>query len=112
MELTELFGLFVSLGGVAAFITFLINALKMIGIVKDGLAPAWSRILNLVAFLAIWVLTTWFPEVSVIGLNGVLASVAETGTAILLLLFPVAVKVSDLVHTGVRGTPIIGYVHQ
>lgn len=49
------FATFATLTGVAMFIPAIVNALKKIGLVKDGTSDIWTMSLNMLAFLALGV---------------------------------------------------------
>lgn len=104
MDLNSLLAQLAALGGVAAFITFLVNALKQFGVVKDGDALNWVTGLNLVALVGLFV--AHIVGFNVTGLDTILATLAQIGTMLLALLLQVGV--SRVAHTLVKGTWVIG----
>jgi hypothetical protein len=102
--LTQLMQQFAQLGGFAALVTVLVNALKIFGIVGDEMAPQWVLGLNLLGLVAMYFaqlvkfdLARWDPA---------LGSLAQILTLVLALFSQTIV--SKIVHWAIRGIPVIG----
>ncbi len=108
-SLIQLFQGFAALAGVAAFLAAVINIGKAFGWVKDGLAPTWSTVLNLVAFVAFVVLRLFAPEIDIAGVDGAAAQLANTLVAI--LAFVGQLGVAKGTNAILRGAPVIGFSH-
>lgn len=100
--------LFLSLGGFAALVSMLVNVGKWFGIVKDGSAEAWIKMINLAGLVAVGVVMVFFPDFDFLGLDAILGSLA----ALLGLLFPLFLPgmnlVSKFTYEFVKYTPLIG----
>jgi hypothetical protein len=99
---------FGSLVGVAALVTVLINALKALGLVKDGTAGRWSAGLNLVAFLALAYFAVFQPSLALEVLDGYAGQIA---TVLLFVLgYLVQIFTSPAVHTQLKAMalPLLG----
>lgn len=105
MSLDQLLPLYLALAGTAALIAVVINILKKFGIVKDGDAPTWSLVLNLVGFVLFVVAN--IAGLDVAGIDNVLASVASLLAALLGLIGQFGI--TKIANAGVRGVPLIGY---
>ena len=106
MDLNGLVQQLASLGGVAALITVVVNALKTFGVVKDGDAPTWTTGFNVLALGALFVghvvgLTN-FDKI-----DAVAATLAQLGTFLLALLLQIGT--SKITHLLLRGVPVIGH---
>lgn len=108
-SLTQLLEGFVALAGVAALMAVLINAGKAIGLVKDGFAPTWSLLLNLIAFVAFVLTRIFVPELDIAGADATAAELANILTAI--LAFVAQLGVSKGANAIVRGQPVVGFSH-
>lgn len=106
MTLDAILPLFMSLGGVASLVTALVNALKKINVVKDGQAPAYSLIFNLVGLVAVVLLRVFSPDFDFTSADGAAGSISQILTLILGLAGQLLV--SRGVHEGIKGTPVIG----
>lgn len=106
-----IFSLSVAAPGAAALIVVLINVLKMFGVVKDGQAPLFTNIFNILVALAIGILAVWFPNVGWDSLDAFLQSLSGTLTAFLPLLAILVKWLAPLFYKAIRGTPLLGYTH-
>ena len=104
MDLTSLLAQLATLAGVAAFITVVINWLKVFGVVKDGDAPTWSLGLNIVALAALFLANVF--KLNVGALDSVAATIAQLAALVLALL--VQLGVGKVTQAVVRGMPVIG----
>ena len=107
LDLSKLVAEFLALVGLAAFLAGVVNLLKLLGIVQDGSSATWSAALNLVGFVLFVALKIFSPDIDVLGLDGMLKTVAEV-LVLLLSLFG-QVFFSRLVHAHVlRGVWLVG----
>ena len=106
MELTDLALQYGSLAGLAAVITVLVNIGKSAGVVKDGQAPTYSLVLNLIGFAVMSLLGVFNPEFDEQGVNVVAQQVADIALSILGLI--TQLKVSPATHEAVKGVPLVG----
>lgn len=104
----DLTTLLMSLAGVIALITFLVNLGKMIGLVKDGTGETWSKALHLIALVGLFVLGEFFPDVDIWKIDEFAAQLASIGIAILALI-PASFWGSEKIYALVRGLPLIGH---
>ncbi|MBI5297952.1 MAG: hypothetical protein HY869_20950 [Chloroflexi bacterium] len=107
--------LLATLGGVAALIVMLVNAGKSVGWVKDSTADVWFKSLYFLAFVALVVQQTFFPQFDVLKLDQVAGLLAQLGGYVLptalAVLFPVLARFGAYFHNGLRGVPIFGASH-
>lgn len=106
MDLGSLVAQFMTLAGVGALIAFVVNALKVAGVVKDGTATSWATGLNLVGLVVLFVLKVFVPAADVGQLDGLAATIAEIGVLVLGLI--TQLLGSKLAHAAARGTWMIG----
>jgi len=106
MSLETLLSLFASLGGVAALVTALVNALKRIGVVKDGQSANASLLLNAAGFLAVILLKVFAPTFDFTSADATAGSLAQILVLVLGLVGQLIV--SKGLHAGLRGLPVIG----
>ena len=104
MDLNSLLQQLATLSGVAAFITVVINWLKVLKVVEDGDAPTWSLGFNLIALVGLFFANVL--KFNVAGLDNIAATIAQIA-ALVLSLF-VLLGVSKVVHGIARGLPLIG----
>jgi len=97
---------FTALIGVAALIALLINAGKVVGLVKDGTAQTWSAALNLIGMIALLLLKVFKPDLNLIAIDTTAGQIAAAGVVILGLISQLGI--SKLTNTFVRGIPVIG----
>ena len=98
--------LFAGLVGFPAFVTVLVNVLKVFGVVKDGEATKYVAGFNAVGLLALLVALAVVPGLDILAVDQNLAGLASFLTA--LLGFVVQMGVSKFSHTQIRGVPLIG----
>ena len=113
--LNDLVALFLTLAGVAAFVTFLVNVGKRIGWVSDGNAEMAVKYLNFAAFVIVGILFFTVPN-SIPVVDNVLGLLAQLGGVLLpilslLLGWPVANAVSGFTYRHTRKFPLLGYSH-
>lgn len=104
-DISGLLTLFLSLGGVSAFVAVVVNILKTLGVIKDGYASVWSTGLNMLGLIALFVMKL-FPGVDIAGVDSVINTIAQ----ILSLLFGLIVQLlgSKLAHFAIKGFPVLG----
>src|SRR5512135_2526371 len=106
MDLNGLVQQLASLGGVAALITVVVNALKTSGVVKDGDAPTWTTGFNVLALGVLFVgHVDGFTNFDKI--DAVAATLAQLGAFLLALLLQIGT--SKITHFLLRGVPVIGH---
>lgn len=105
-ELGKLVVLFTSLAGLGGLITFGINTAKSLGWVPDGAAVKIHTGASLVAVVALYVLTNFFPQVDIGQVDQIAGTVAEIGLLVMGLI--VQIKSGKLTHEVVKGVPVIG----
>lgn len=98
--------LFAGLVGFPAFVTVLVNVLKVFGVVKDGEAPKYVAGFNAVGLLALLVALAVVPGLDILAVDQNLAGLASFLTA--LLGFVVQMGVSKFSYAQIRGVPLIG----
>lgn len=97
---------FAALGGVAAFITILVNVLKYFNVIKEEKVAMWVGILQLIGYLALYVTKIFRPEFNPAGIDAVVLEIATVATYI--LSFLAQFGIGKLAHVIVRGVPVIG----
>ncbi len=107
----EIYNLVLSFGtlaGFAAFVAVLINVLKTFGVVKDGQAPKWSAILNLVGLVGLTVAKIVWPDLGINHVDAVAGMVA--GILVVVLGYVMQIVVSSKTHTALSEAhiPLIG----
>ena len=100
--------LFGALVGLPTFITVVVNILKKVGLVKDGYGEQWAQWMNFVAFIALFVVGQFFPEVDLGAVDEFALQIANLG-AFALALLPIGMKVSGVAHDAMAGLPLIGH---
>ena len=95
-----------ALAGFAALIAFLVNILKVVGLVEDGHAPYWSAALNLLGLAGLLAVNVYAPELDVAGLDAKVAGFVEVG----LVVFGYILQLlgSKVTHYAVKGLPVVG----
>lgn len=96
-----------ALGGVAALIAFIVNALKRFGVVKDGQAKTFAAGLNLVALAGLLIAGVVAPNLDIFALDSLAGQIAAIGTMVLTLV--IQVGVSGKVHNVVSDIPVVGF---
>ena len=99
-----------ALVGIPALIALLINVLKGFKVVKPGQSELWSKVLNAVVFLSLYLLATLAPDVDLLAFDGIAKTVSDLGLAILGII-PIGSLVSGKVHDGIKGVPVFGMSH-
>lgn len=97
---------FALLTGFAALVAFVVNALKVFGVVKDDDAQTWSAGFNLLGILALYIFRLFQPDYPLGAIDTGLMQLATIGTYI--MAFVVQLGVSKVVHIFSRGVPLIG----
>lgn len=107
IDLSKILTTFESLTGVAIFITALVNALKKVGLVKDGQAASWSAGLNLLFLTGLIVLQVIGKASLVPAIDyqaGVIAGIITTMIGLVYQIF-----LSQKTHNSVlAGLPVVG----
>lgn len=102
----EVVVLVVALTGFAALISFIINALKVFGVVKEDTALTWITGANLLLTLVVYGFKLFRPDFDFETIDPIAQEIATVGTFI--LTFVLQLLSSKMTHTVVRGTPVIG----
>lgn len=106
MTIDQLVALFLSLGGVGTLVAALVNALKTVGVVKDGQAQTFSLGFNLVGLVALFALGLFAPDADLAGIDATAAQVAQLLTIVVGLV--VQLGGSKIAHSVLKGAPVIG----
>jgi len=106
LEMEELFLQFSGLVGFAALVAFVVNALKTVGIVKDGQAQNWVAGFNLLGLVGLFVLRVLSPDMDVTLLDEQLGEFAN----VMVIVFAYIVQMlgSKLSYFAVKNLPLIG----
>lgn len=98
-----------TLAGVQALLTMLVNAGKAIGLVKDGEAEKVNGALQTIVVGALY-LYSQFSPIDVDWLNKMSQAVADLGVA-LFVIYPIFLRLSALFHDKVLAgkLPIVGF---
>ncbi len=105
LDINGLVAQLLSLGGVGSLITFLINAFKTVGWVKDGTSPAWLLGFNLVALgLLFFAHLVGFDQIQ--AADQAASTLAQIGVLVVSLITQFGI--GRLAHTIFRGMPLIG----
>lgn len=107
MDIQALVTQLAALGGVAALIAFLVNALKKFGVVKDGDAKAWVAGFNLAALVGLFLLNTFAPSTDIVKVDSLAGLLSQLGVYV--LAFVVQLGVTGKTNDMVVGTPVIGF---
>lgn len=95
-----------SMGGLAAFVTVVINALKMTGVIKDGTTQTWVTGANLLVLVVLFAVKSFYPQVNFPAVDQVFGSLASVLTFALAL--SGQLLVSKGTHVALRGVPVVG----
>jgi len=104
--MSELEILLASLLGFGAFVSVLVSILKYTGIIKDGTSDKWVAGFNLVGYLAIFVVTKWFPQVNIPMIDAELGAIAVVLNVV--LGYITTILGSKLTYLATKNLPIIG----
>lgn len=106
MTLETLLPQFLALGGVAALVAAIVNALKQFGLVQDGQAPTASLALNAAGFVALIALQVFKPDFDFATADATANSISQ----ILVLVLGLAGQLltSKAAHAALKGAPVIG----
>lgn len=109
MSLEQVLAIVLSLGGVASLIAVLVNAGKAVGIVKDGQAPTYSLLANVVLFVVVALVGVFAPATNLGEYDGIAKQVAE----ILVLVLGLATQLglTKQFASLLKGLPVIGFSH-
>lgn len=111
MTLVELLEQLLAMGGVAAAIVMIVNALGFLGLFsKDGAKGKANTALQLVALIGLWAVKTFFPDLDLMLINEYAQNVAELGVALLGVLVLV-LKLTPVAHETLKeaGVPVVGF---
>lgn len=95
-----------ALAGFAALVSFVVNALKYFGVVKDGSADKWVAGINLAGVLVVYALGILRVPFDLATVDKTLMEIATVGVYILNYL--VTIGASKLTYFLTRGLPFIG----
>ncbi|MEW6649315.1 MAG: hypothetical protein AB1453_03895 [Chloroflexota bacterium] len=105
-DVNQLLVSFLSLAGVGALISALVNVGKTIGWVKDGQAPVVVTGLNLVGMVALFALRLVRPDFDIGAADDLAQGIAQVLTVV--LGFVIQLGSSRLTHAAVKNVPIVG----
>lgn len=106
MNPDNILALLASLLGFGALVSIIVNVLKYFGIVKDGTSDKWVAGFNLAGFVALVVISYWFPQINIPQIDtqlGVLASLLT-----IVFSYVTTILGSKLTYLAVKNLPIIG----
>lgn len=106
MSFDNLIVLYASLAGIGALIALIINILKYAKVVQDDTAQTWSAALNLVALVAIVVVSVAYPSTDLIAIDAQIGKGVEA--AMLIFGYVVQLISSAQTHNVLRNVPVIG----
>ena len=101
--LEEILKLIAGMAGLGAFVSMLINLLKVAGLVKDGQGDKAFKIADLIVFVAVMVVYLVKVQVDWTQVNEWLVLLTA------LLGYVVSVFSGEFTHDTIKGTPLIGY---
>jgi hypothetical protein len=106
MKMDELLVQFSGLVGYAALVTFVVNALKTLNVVKDGQAQNWVAGLNLLGLAGLLGLKVFAPEADVAVLDAQLGDFVN----VMMVVFAYVVQMlgSKLSYIAIKNVPLIG----
>lgn len=102
----DLVTLLASLLGFGAIVSVLVNVLKKFGVVQDGTSDKWIAGFNLVGYLILFVVTTWFPQINIPAIDAQLGAVAVVLNVV--LGYVTTILGSKLTYVATKGLPLIG----
>lgn len=108
MDILSLVQQVLGLAGLGAFLSFLVNALKVFGVIKDGQAPEWLTGLNLIALNLLFVAKV-VGGVNIQGVDSFLAIVAQVGGIV--IAFFIQRAGAKVAYKLTRGAPLLGFSH-
>jgi hypothetical protein len=91
------------LGGLGAFISMVVNILKMVGVVEDGTSEQWVKGFNLVAFVGVSVVMLFNVPVDWGIVDNVMMFLITLGG------FVIQLFGSKITYAVTRGLPLIGF---
>ena len=97
---------FSGLVGFAALVTFLVNAFKTVGWVKDGQAQNWVAGLNLLGLAGLLAINVFNPEMDVQALDAEIGQFTEV--ALVVFAYVVQMLGSKVSYLAVKNVPVIG----
>lgn len=102
----DLVAMLASLLGFGAIVSLLVNVGKYFHIVADGTADKWVAGFNLIGFLVLFVVTTWFPSINIPAIDSQLGAAA----VVLNIVFGYITTIlgSKLTYIAVKGLPFFG----
>ena len=106
MELNQMVTLLASLVGFASLVSFLVQAGKYFGVVKDGDAQKVVAGLNLLALAFIFGAKVFFPEFDIVKFDGQIGQLTTMLTAVfgyVMMLFG-----SKFTYAQLKGIPFLG----
>lgn len=109
IDLPGLTGQLLTLGGYAALVAALINAGKKFGLIKDGQAPAYSLILNVIGLVVLALIRLFAPQTDITATDGVLETIAQV--LIYALSLAAQLGITKTANVALRGAPVVGYSH-
>ena len=108
-ELTKLVATLGGLGGFAALVAMIVNALKCFAKLPDGSAGTVALALNLAGVVGLFIGGLF--KIDLPAVDGVLKSIAEVGTAVLALMIQLKISLGTHNTLSTAEVPIIGASH-
>jgi len=102
-----IYQLFLSLGGFAVLISFLVSVLKRFGVIKDGQSQKWHSLFQLAMFVLVAVVDIFGFDIDLALLDTAASQIAEIGA--LLLGFMGTLGIGDITYKVAKGTPLVGF---
>lgn len=102
------FALLLGLVSIPVAITVLLDLLKYVKVVKDGTADVWSKALNILVFVVLYVAKAVGIDLGPV--DDFAAQFADFGAS-LLAFIPIAIAFSQWCYEKIRGIPLIGKSH-
>jgi len=102
----ELLLQFSGLVGFAALVTFLVNAFKTVGWVKDGQAQNWVAGLNLLGLASLLAINVFNPELDVTAIDAEIGEFTQVAMVVFAYIFQMLS--SRVSYLAVKNVPVIG----
>jgi len=97
---------FGELAGFAALVTFVVNALKSTGVVKDGQAQNWVAGLNLLGLAGLLAVNVFNPELDVTAIDAEIGEFTQVAMVVFAYIFQMLS--SRVSYLAVKNVPVIG----
>lgn len=97
---------FSALIGFAALVSFIVNILKVFGVVKDGTADKWVAGFNLAGVLILYAVRLFVPDLNILPVDSILGEIAVVGGVI--FSYITMLLGSKLTYYAAKGLPLVG----